>query len=125
MTKTQLRRIIGGNIRAVRRTRGMSIDELAELLELTPGFVGLIERGERGATVHTLYKLGNIMGISIDSFFREGNDTQVRDSNPSEGHKEKSSGKRGKVSSLLADFNDTELDFIIGVIKDMRALIHA
>ena len=126
MTKERLKKAIGSNIRSARLSRGMSIDELAELLQLTSGFVGLIERGSRGATVYTLYKLADIMETSIDSFFYSGSGSpsdRLAEDKPSK--KGKGNAKKEKISSLMVDFSDTELDFIINTIKNLRNLNHA
>lgn len=48
---------IGRRIREERTLRGLSIEKLAELAEVTPSFLGLIERGERKLSVHTLDKI--------------------------------------------------------------------
>jgi transcriptional regulator with XRE-family HTH domain len=120
MTKEQLRIRMGENIRNERVSRNMSIDDLAEMLELTPGFVGLIERGKRGATPHTLFKLSDILGIPIDPlFFRaEGglsfgeeaiNATKVM---------------RGKITSLISNLTEKELQFVIDMVKGVKEMNH-
>jgi len=126
MTKERLKKAIGGNIRSARLSRGMSIDELAELLQLTSGFVGLIERGSRGATVYTLYKLADIMETSIDSFFYSGagSASESKFAEEKVGKKNKGNAKKEKISSLMVDFSDSELDFIISVVKNLRNLNH-
>lgn len=111
MTKDQLRFVIGENIRKERTMRGISTDELAEMLDLSPSFVGLIERGGRGTTPIILYKLSNVFGVSIETFFEKVNS-----------HLEKKSGKTEKIISLVFDFTDKELDFIISVIKGVRVM---
>ncbi|MCL2421702.1 MAG: helix-turn-helix domain-containing protein [Defluviitaleaceae bacterium] len=115
MTKERLRVIIGENIRNERISRNISIDELAEMIGLTPGFVGLIERGQRGTTSNTLLKLSDVFSISIDSLFylKEG---------LSLGEVDKDDVRRKKISSLISDFSDNELDFLISVIKGVRAM---
>ena len=49
--------LIGLRVREERTLRGLSIEKLAELAEVTPSFLGLIERGERKLSVHTLDKI--------------------------------------------------------------------
>ena len=120
MTKKRLRIIIGENIRSERIARSISMEELAELLGLTPGFVGLIERGQRGATPITLLKLSDVFGMAIDSFFYQNEGTGL---NFSENFVHKSNPKRKKIESLIADFSDEELDFVIAMLKSMRDLI--
>ena len=120
MTKERLRIIMGENIRNERLARDMSIDELAELLELTSGFVGLIERGQRGATPITLFKLSSIFGISIDNIFqcREGASVTMAD----DSHNSVTQVKRNKIASLVSDLTCRELEFIINIVKSLREM---
>ena len=69
--KLQLDETIGQNVVAARKLMGLSRDELAELMELTTSHMGLIERGERGATAITLSKLSAVFNMPVDSFFAE------------------------------------------------------
>ncbi|MCD8157346.1 MAG: helix-turn-helix transcriptional regulator [Clostridiales bacterium] len=41
-------RLIGMNIRYERQLRNLTIEELSEIIGIAPGFLGLIERGQRG-----------------------------------------------------------------------------
>jgi len=116
MSKEKLRILMGENIRNERMARNMSIDELAEILELTPGFVGLIERGQRGATPNTLLKLSDIFGMSIDSMFAMGNESLK------ESGRTPTQVKRKKIASLVVGFSEAELDFIIKTVKALRVL---
>jgi len=117
MNKLMLRLIIGENVRKERLARGISIDELADLLSLTSGFVGLIERGQRGATPSTLFKLSNVFGIPIDKFFYH-----TEDSLPSLVEIPSKQVKRERLNSLTSDFSDAEVDFIISVVKGLRSV---
>jgi transcriptional regulator with XRE-family HTH domain len=121
MTKERLRVIMGENIRNERMARNMSIDELAELLELTSGFVGLIERGRRGATAHTLLKLSDIFGMPIDNIFLTPENTARTFE---EGSFRKSKTKRNKIASLISDLAEVELDFVIRMIKGLKSMNH-
>lgn len=116
MKKERLRIIIGENIRKERISRNISIDELAEMLELTPGFVGLIERGQRGTTPSTLLKLADIFSTTIDSFFRS------KDQNFGGSNKRPENPKREKILSLVSDFSEKEMEFLISVVKSLRIM---
>ena len=112
MTKKELRIVVGKNIRNQRLSRKMSINELADLMDQTSGFVGLIERGHRGATAHNLHKLASIFDLSIDSFFlNECNETD-----------DLTESMRNKVSAYIAGFTDSELESILLVLKGFRQL---
>ena len=111
MTKNEVRTLVGKNIRKERVARNITTDELASLLGHTPSSVGLIERGERGASAYILYNLSKIFGISTDEFFSTA--------------ESKEDGKRnvyGKLSSLISDFTEEESSFMIYVAKGVRDL---
>ena len=116
MTKQKLRKIIGENIRNQRKLRNLSTDELAELMGLSPGFIGLIERGERGATTHNIMKLSEIFNVPVDTFITAGT-----------GEPKKTSvvTKRERIGSLIVDLNDHELEFVISTIKSLKNLRNA
>ena len=122
MTKDKIKIVIGENVRKERVARNISLDELAEMLGLSPGFVGLIERGQRGATANTLFNLSRVFGMSIDNFFYEDQSSPLslgEDSGKLKVHKEV---KHMKIESLIFDFSDPELDFIISIIKGIRIM---
>ena len=121
MTKAGLRTKIGENIRNERQARNMSIDELAELLELTPGFVGLIERGQRGATAYTLFRLSAIFSVPVDAIFTQRlnrPDEEVLEDIRASGAK----SRRIKITSLINGLSESELDFVIQMLKGMKIL---
>jgi len=117
VTKERLRVIIGENIRGERVSRGISIDELSEMLDLTPGFVGLIERGQRGTTSSTLFKLADVFEISIDSLFQRKEGSVLSFGEESD---DRQSSKRRKVASFISDFSEEELDFVLATLKGLR-----
>ena len=121
--KDTLDKIIGDNIRREREIRDLSRDELAEILDLTTSHMGLIERGERGATGVTLLKLSRVLDKSIDDFFHNAKDKIVV---VSEGvNKDNLETKRKKVSSLITYLTDKEFKFIVDVIKGLIRINHA
>ena len=119
MTKSDIRGIIGKNIRAERLAKKMSIEELSVMLDFTSGHVGLIERGERGTSPDTLYKLSKIFDISIDSLFRKDFETS-----PSF-DEDILNIRRKKISCLTYGLGQFHLDSIIRVITDVRILINS
>ena len=56
-------RIIGGNIRYERKKRKLSIDVLAEYIELSASYVGLLERGDRCPSLRSLLKLCDMFNV--------------------------------------------------------------
>lgn len=57
---------IGSVIRDERQKLELTIEELSEILDIAPGFLGLIERGQRGTSLKNLFKIANIFNISMD-----------------------------------------------------------
>jgi len=112
VTKEEVRSMVGVNIRNERHNHSLSIEELSELLDITPGFLGLIERGERGATPHNLLKLANVFDSPIDRFFYHDQREAIS----------KSAILRKKLTALTTNFTENELDFTIVVIKAMNRL---
>jgi len=121
LEKDRLDEIIGKNIRLERESRRLSRDELAEMMELTSSHMGLIERGERGATAVTLSKLSKAFDIPIDHLFASprASGMSVR-----EEENDGSKANRKKVQSLITCLDDIELEFIIHSIKGVIAMNH-
>jgi transcriptional regulator with XRE-family HTH domain len=110
--KINLDEIIGKNIRFERQARNLSRDELAEMLDLTTSHMGLIERGERGATAVTLSKLTRVLQMPIDNFFTPPQVYALRE--------DKETGRaiaQKKLNSILSKLNETELNFVIHVVQ--------
>ena len=59
----ELQRVVGRNIRALRRARGLSQEELADELGVHRTYMGGLERGERNLTLRTLERLAARLGV--------------------------------------------------------------
>jgi transcriptional regulator with XRE-family HTH domain len=64
--KIALRRQMGGRLRTLRQEIGMNVDELAMQLDITPSFLGLIERGDRGMSAERLIDICEFFKCSAD-----------------------------------------------------------
>jgi transcriptional regulator with XRE-family HTH domain len=58
-----LRRTLARNLKRLRRERGLTQEELADLAGLNRNYVGMIERQENAATVDTLEALADALQI--------------------------------------------------------------
>lgn len=58
-----LRRILARNLKRLRRERGLTQEELADLAGLNRNYVGMIERQENAATVDTLEALAKALDV--------------------------------------------------------------
>jgi len=61
----ELRRKVGARIRQLRKSKNMTIKELAQQMDITPGFLGMVERGHRGFTNYRILLLSKVLDISV------------------------------------------------------------
>ena len=71
--------IIGNNIKAIRLSRGMTQEQMAEKLNRSVNFVSLIELGKSGMSVETIIAICNILDISSESIFKGLIDYNLKD----------------------------------------------
>ncbi|MFJ7827606.1 helix-turn-helix domain-containing protein [Psychrobacillus sp. NPDC096623] len=62
-------KIVGEKIRNFRKERGLSQEELAHQASLHNTYIGQLERGEKNATIESLYKITNALGITLEELF--------------------------------------------------------
>ncbi|MDO8913976.1 MAG: helix-turn-helix transcriptional regulator [Phenylobacterium sp.] len=55
----------GRALRHWRKQQGISQEELAGRADLHRNYVGLVERGERNASIKSMFKLAQALGISV------------------------------------------------------------
>ena len=58
-------------LKFLRLEMGLTQIELAEILDMSPNFVGMIERGERNTTVENVFKIARALGIKPSNLFEE------------------------------------------------------
>jgi transcriptional regulator with XRE-family HTH domain len=57
-------KVFGERVRALRRDRGLSQEELADLTELHRTYIGGIERGERNIGLLNLVRIAKALNVS-------------------------------------------------------------
>jgi transcriptional regulator with XRE-family HTH domain len=70
MTESDLRAMLGNNLKRFRTVMGFSQAKLAELLDLSPNFVSDLETGKRWLSSDTLAGLSGILGVEVYEFFK-------------------------------------------------------
>lgn len=108
---------VGRNIRNERKLRDMSVEDLANLVALSPAFIGLIERGERGTTLEKLEIFCDVFQITLNDLVST-EDMAVSESNGSEDASLEM--KRKTIHTYIYKMTSEELDFIITVVKDFK-----
>ncbi len=118
-------KIIGSNIRFERQKRDLTIEELSEILNIAPGFLGLIERGQRGTSIKNLCKIAEFFSISLDQLITRPAGTVIKTDEEILAEKTEAAQLKERyntATSLIHGLNLIELDFVISTIKSMRKL---
>lgn len=107
---------VGKNIRLQRVTHDLSIEELAHMLDLSSAFVGLIERGQRGAKIDNLVKLAEIFKVDIKELIYDQQNKLVLSEN-------KESPRQKRLNTLFTlsyDLKENEIDFLIATTRSLK-----
>jgi len=114
--KLQLDNIVGKNIRRVRTSRNMTRDDLAALMNLTSSHMGLIERGERGATATTMLMLTKVLEVSADTLLATPTEPTEGVEPALEWQEARAEANRMKIRSYINTLSYSELEIIISLI---------
>lgn len=60
---------LGQRIRSYRLQKGLSQEKLSELADCHPTYIGQIERGEKNATLESIYKISAALNITLSDLF--------------------------------------------------------
>jgi len=93
---------IGNRIRIEREKFDMTRENLSEILNISPYFLGQLERGERKMSINTLINLSECLHISIDYLFFEKVSTNT---------------STDVLHSLINKCSEKEIKVIEGLIK--------
>ncbi len=58
-----LQRRLGRNLRSLRRTKGLSQEAFADVLQIHRTYMGGLERGERNITLKTVERIAAALGV--------------------------------------------------------------
>lgn len=61
------KKLFGNKVRAVRKERGWSQEELADACELDRTYIGGIERGERNVSIMNIAKIAQALGVKASN----------------------------------------------------------
>lgn len=70
MSKKDLQKF-GKRLKALRLDHNLTQLELAEIIDMSPNFIGMIERGERNTTVENVFKIARALNIKPSNLFEE------------------------------------------------------
>lgn len=59
----------GNKIKELRKKKGLTQAQLAEALNLSVNFIGMVERAQRNTKVENVFKLARVLEVSPKDFF--------------------------------------------------------
>ena len=62
---------VGRELKSIRQSRGLTLDELAEMTGVSKPMLGQIERGQSSPTINTLWKIATGLKAPLSSLLRE------------------------------------------------------
>jgi len=112
------KRIVGKNIRAFRLRYNLSIDDLADMVGLSSSFIGLVERGQRGAKLDNLLKFSKIFNITLNDLILDKDENKAL-------AESKTSALEKKLNTLVTlthDISEESFDFLIATLRNLKKL---
>jgi len=103
-SKDEIVKRLGERLRKLRKERGLSQDQLAELSGLHTNYVGQVERGEKNLTIETLQKVVEGLGVSFEELFRYLGPMKKKDA-------------LGEIVELLAERSSQDQEMALRVLK--------
>jgi len=62
-------RLVGARLREARRSRGLTLDDVASAAGFTKSFVSAVERGETSPSIGSLYAICDVLGLTMSALF--------------------------------------------------------
>lgn len=112
ITMTDLRNTVGDRIRAIRKAKGLTQQQLAELANLDDAYIGAVERGERNFSIDTLEKIVTTLQIQPGELFLD-----FHDLNETEAAQRKALDEYAVIVSGLSVKQISTLQRIVGEVK--------
>jgi transcriptional regulator with XRE-family HTH domain len=96
-------RFIGGEIRALRKARGLTLTDLGEKSGLSIGYLSLLERNRATPSIKALHAVSRALGVTISWFFESGDQPEEdRDLVVRRGRRRRLDYSAGIVDELLS-----------------------
>jgi len=101
------KQLLGSRIKELRRARGLSQEELAELIGIEPQHMSRIETGGSAPTVERMEKLCAVFGIELRVLFDFGH---LADREP----------QLESIEKMLKDLDENDLKVVYRVIRSFK-----
>ena len=99
-----LKQQIGARIKEIRTKRGITQDQLSELMEINPKYLSSIERGKENPTLNTLTNLARSLDVNLDEIFSF---SEIEDPNE----------RKTLIMALLDEANDEQLKLAYKILS--------
>lgn len=106
---------LGKKIKETRKLKGHTQEELAEMVGLSPNFIGYLERGRQVPSLKTLGKIATALGVTVGWFFYSIENHRYKP--PELTEKEKTINKLAKI---LKSLGLRDIHFILELTKKIR-----
>ena len=114
--------IIGKNIRIERAKRDFTIDDLAECIDLSAPYIGLLERGKRCPSLLSLLRIFEFFNVTPNEIMLDKDAVFSGSVSVSEAKRMTIKSSYDAVIALLHGMNESELDYIAEMLKGFRKL---
>jgi len=101
---------IGKKLREHRKKAGLSLESLALSAEITPNFLGDVERGVKKPSIDTLENVLAVLGLTFSEFFNFESEIKQDSEQP----------ELIKIISSLRRLSDDELKTVNNIIKQVK-----
>lgn len=106
-----LKRRIGQRVRALRESRGLTQEQLAEAIDRSVQTVSNIERGQTLAGLDALESISQYLKVPISDFFDEGRETSP-----------KRAGIEIRIRDVVRELTDVEAEVALHLVEGLRIL---
>ena len=98
---------IGQAIKAARKAKGISRNQLADQMHIAPRYIASIENSGQHPSLQIFYELVTLLDVSVDQFFFPNKETDK-------------STQRRQLESLLDDMSDKGLRIVTATAKEVK-----
>ena len=97
----------GQAMKAARKAKGLSRNELADQMHIAPRYIASIENSGQHPSLQIFYELVTLLDVSVDQFFFPNKETDK-------------STQRRQLESLLDDISDKGLRIVTVTAKEIK-----
>lgn len=94
-------------VRQERKSKRITYEELAEMLDISPTHIKHIESGHRKPSIEILFEIARVLNLSLDGVVFPKDITQ-------------SDLTRGKIDRLLDSLDEDSLQFVLTVLEALH-----